>query len=308
MKNDKKTVLILLVAVLLVLCGIAGYKVFLFVKDKYHYLREHLDNIEKLVDYESERNYRHYDFDYSWAEENVLVAHAMGAYDGDTYTNSLQAFKYNYDLGYRVFEVDFDLSSDHYLICSHDEEYWRQISQSDDSIEYSLENFKSRPICGDVNTLDGKDIIDLLNEYPDIYIITDTKYSDEFRTKLQFTQLLNYAKEKDLTVMDRIIPQIYSRQMFDFVMEIYEFKSMIYTLYQDPDWETDMMALFCSKTGIGFITMGQNFLDRNRIDIWKRFGIKTAVHTVDEKEKAREFLKTGVTMVYSNLLMPDDFR
>lgn len=308
MKNGKKTIFTVLAVILLAIGCIAGYKGFHFAKEKYHYLREHLDYVEDLVSYEYERNYRHYDFDYSWAEDNTLVAHAMGAYDGDAYTNSIQAFQYNYDLGYRVFEVDLDLSLDHYLICSHDEKYWRQISQSDEDVEYSLENFKARPINGDLNTLDGKDLVELLHEYPDIYVITDNKYTDEFRIKLQFTQLLNYAKEIDLSVMNRIIPQIYSHRMLDYVMEIYDFKSVIYTLYQDNEWETETMALFCSKTGVGFITMGQNFLNQNRIDIWNRFGIKTAVHTIDDPDNAKKILNMGVTMIYSNRLKPEDFK
>jgi hypothetical protein len=35
-----------------------------------------------------------------------FVAHAFGAVDGHTYTNSLEAFQRNYARGFRVFEVD----------------------------------------------------------------------------------------------------------------------------------------------------------------------------------------------------------
>ena len=302
MKNKKKNIAIIAVIVLL-LAGLAyaGYRAFLMAKEKYIYIIDHLDRIEE--------NGRHYDFDYSWAEENVLVAHAMGAYEGNTYTNALQAFEYNYDLGYRVFEVDFDLSTDYYLICSHREKNWREISQSGDDIEYSLENFKSIPVCGNMDTLDGKDIIELMVAYPDIYIITDNKYTDEYRIRLQFTQLVSYAMEiSHPEVLDRVIPQIYHEKMLGYVMDIYPFKSVIYTVYKDPDWQTDTLAVFFSRTGVGFITMWAENATQERIDIWNKFGIRTAAHTVNEPEEARELLDRGVNMLYTDYLLPEDFK
>ena len=50
--------------------------------------------------------------DYSWAENTHLIAHAMGAIDGYDYTNSLEAFQFNYAKGFTVFEVDLSLSAE----------------------------------------------------------------------------------------------------------------------------------------------------------------------------------------------------
>ncbi|MBR4461697.1 MAG: hypothetical protein IKS51_03855 [Erysipelotrichaceae bacterium] len=321
MKNKKKT-RIIVAALLLAVCAFAGYFVLAFAKEKYHFIRDHLndisetvskmeediDKIEEEVSFVSDEQFIHYDFDYSWTENNVLVAHAMGGYEGQIYTNSLQAFEYNYDLGYRVFEVDFDLSTDYYLICCHDEDRWREFSESGDDIEYDLEHFKSRPICGDMSTLDGKDIIDLLIEYPDIYIITDNKYKDEYRVRMQFLQLLRYAEESGHPeVLDRVIPQIYHEKMLNYLMDLYDFKSMIYTIYKDPDWQTDTLAVFCSKTGIGFVTMWGKYATKERLDAWDKFGIMTATHTIDDREEAQGMLDLGVTMIYTNSLLPEDF-
>ncbi|MBO4919968.1 MAG: hypothetical protein J5365_07425 [Erysipelotrichaceae bacterium] len=300
MKNKKKFILIIAAVVLLLAgCLYAAYRVYDIAKEKYHSFVERLDALE----------YGHYDFDYSWTENNVLVAHALGGYEGHTYTNSLQAFEYNYGLGYRVFEVDFDLSSDYYLICCHDEDYWRENSGSGEEIAYSLENFKSLPICGNLNTLDGKDIIDLMIAYPDIYVITDNKYKDEYRVRMQFTQLVKYAKESGHPeVLDRVIPQIYHEKMLEYIMDLYDFKSVIYTIYKDPDWQTDTLAVYCSRTGIGFVTMWARYAEQDRIDAWERFGIRTAAHTVDDPEEAKALLQQGVTMIYTNTLLPEDFK
>ncbi len=50
----------------------------------------------------------------------VLVAHAGGGIDGQTYTNSLEAMDLSYSLGHRVIEVDFCWSSDGRLVLMHE--------------------------------------------------------------------------------------------------------------------------------------------------------------------------------------------
>jgi len=44
----------------------------------------------------------------------IIIAHAAGAVNGRTYTNSLEAFEYNYAKGHRFFEVDFSWTSDRF--------------------------------------------------------------------------------------------------------------------------------------------------------------------------------------------------
>lgn len=57
-------------------------------------------------------------FSYNWTKYKY-VAHALGGVGGKTYTNSPQALEHNYNKGFRVFEVDLDLSSDDELIAWH---------------------------------------------------------------------------------------------------------------------------------------------------------------------------------------------
>jgi glycerophosphoryl diester phosphodiesterase len=48
------------------------------------------------------------------------VAHAGGAYGGKVYTNSIESLQSSYDRGYRIIEVDINLSSDNELVLIHD--------------------------------------------------------------------------------------------------------------------------------------------------------------------------------------------
>ena len=225
MKN-KKTIIIAIIVLFLLISGFACYKALKFVMDKYHYLRDKVTEIDNVVT----KNIRHYDFDNDWVYDYDYVAHAFGGKGTKTYTNSLEAFKYNYELGHRVFEVDFDLTTDGVTVCSHDEDYWRYITGNENNdVEYSHENFKNTPLFTDYTPLDYKDVIDLMTEYPDIYIITDTKYADELSVYKQFGQLCEYAKTVDENVLDRLVPQIYKEDMLDYVMNVHDFKSLIFT-------------------------------------------------------------------------------
>ena len=208
--------LLILSTILLLLCGaLVGYKTLCFATDKYHYLRNMLDVINNNTN-----NITKHEFDYSWMNGNVLVAHAFGAKGLKTYTNALEAFEYNYALGHRIFEVDFDLTLDKKTICSRDEEYWRYIINNEQTdVGYTYDNFKKTPLFTDYTPLDFMDIVNLLKKYQDIYIITDTKYSDEMSVYQQFTQLVDYAKEVNPLLLDRLILQIYIKEMLNYVNE-----------------------------------------------------------------------------------------
>ena len=58
MKIGNRTLrpIVVVIAVALLISALLGYKVISFAKEKYHYLREHIDNIEELVYYDYKRN------------------------------------------------------------------------------------------------------------------------------------------------------------------------------------------------------------------------------------------------------------
>ena len=304
MKN-KKILLLLLGFLLLVVGGFVGYKALVFAMNKYHYLREKLETIESYI----EDNPIDYDFSYECLDNNVLIAHAFGGKGTKTYTNALEAFLYNYELGHRVFEVDFDVTEDNVTICSHDEKHWRYITNNEESdARYNYETFKNTPLFTDYTPMDYMDVVNLLNDYPDIIIVTDTKYFDELHVYQQFTQIVDYAKKVNPEVLDRIVPQIYTKQMLTYVQNVYDFKSLIFTLYR-INWEADDIATFCIKNGIGFITVSSSRIedDMDAIDLWKSMNIRVAVHTINDMSEAEMFLDRGVDMIYTDFLEPASF-
>ena len=250
-----------------------------------------------------------YSFDYSWVNsEGVtpLIAHALGGINGKVYTNSLEAFEANYALGHRVFEVDFDLTDDaYYLIASHDQQTWRETAGAPQDAPYTRENFLHPDFESGYTLLDYRDIVDLMSEYPDIYNVTDTKYTDRESVLLQFSQLVRYALLTHPEVLDRVVPQIYHESMLDWVMTVYPFKSVVFTLYA-TQWTPDSVYDFCERSGVRFVTMWSNIPSPELLESWERLGIITAAHTINDVDEAIRLLDTGVDMLYTDFLIPSD--
>ena len=229
--------------------------------------------------------------------DQKMVMHTMGEIDGYTYTNSLEAFLDNYNKGARFFEVDFDFLDGH-LICCHDYKVWKTFVP--EGLEYNYENFKNTTLTkNEYHTLDIDDLSELLDEYDDIYIITDTKYRDEETVTNQFKEIYNKCKGN----IDRIIPQIYTKEMHKFVTKIYSFSSMIFTLYFLKNWDASDIAEFMNKNNIPIVTMWDYLCTKEVCNIFKEKDITICAHTVNDINKANELFENGCDIVYSDSII-----
>lgn len=325
MRSKKRTIAVCTVCVLVLLLGMFAAKIML---NKFNSIFGRLDAMEQdlgsRMDLTSGELYRvwerteglwyavaktqAYDFDYSWVETvPPLVAHAFGGIDGYTYTNSREAFLHNYELGQRVFEVDLDLTRpENTVVASHDEGSWRIYTGADETMEYNYENFMSTPVEGKYTALDYRGVIDLMAEYPDVYFITDSKYQDRATVFLEFSQLVRYAEETDPTVLERLVPQIYHEDMLQWVMDVYPFKSIVYTLYASAR-TPEQIYDFCESTGVRMVTH-RDELSRETIDMWSELGIIISVHTINDTARAEELMAQGVDLLYTDTLLPTDIK
>lgn len=245
-----------------------------------------------------------YNFDYSWADEHPYVAHALGGILGDAYTNSYEAFLLNYQLGQRVFEVDLYLTEDDAVVAIHDDDYWHANTNAAQNVDFTLNNTHSYLIQNKYHALDYQQIIDLMVKYPDFYLITDTKYTDQVNSNHQFTKIVEYAKSVDESVLDRFIIQIYHQEMLDWVMAIYPWKSVIYTLYADQTWTPENVVTFSQESGVKMITMWSSLVSTEILDLWLPQGINIAAHTINDYGVAMDLFERGVAVVYTDFLIP----
>lgn len=253
--------------------------------------------------------------DFNKAERNDLwggattIGHSFGEIDGDTYTGSLEAFLENYQKGQRVFEVDFSLTSDEKMVLCHDWDMKIQMGVSSVNIP-TQEEFLSIPILNKYTPLSLEDLYDLMKEYPDIWIVTDTKDLSPETIEKQFTIIRNTALDMNMPEMlDRLVVQLYAEEMYQVVKNVYPFKSYIFTMYQR--WYGDIddfkyICRWCADNGINKIAMGPSFVTEEIVCIAQRYDLEVYVIGENEIENAKSFLESGISGIYTDEIEPSD--
>lgn len=237
-----------------------------------------------------------------------LIIHAMGRINGISYTNSLEAFEAHYANGQRYFETDFSVTADDQLVARHD---WRGGWQEgiDNDHVPTEEIFLSTPLFDCFTPLSLKDIIILMQQHEDVYIITDTKDGDPALARKDISILVETAREMNaMDVLDRFVVQFYNMEMYEAIKDIYDFPNYIFTLYAlfevwngEEDGFTDYCR-FCVANGVRTITMWDYLYAGNPklSQIADQYGIAVYVHTVNDWETAEEMFSLGVYGIYTD--------
>ncbi len=240
---------------------------------------------------------------------DILIGHAGGNIEDNPYTNSKDAVVYNYGRGIRTFEIDFSYTSDGYLVCKHDWGYNIQDFPNNDPVDKAT--FVASPIMGKYEAMSIDDLFAVMKEYPDIYIVTDTKDYEKELIEKEFNSLVRSAKEDDaLQLLDRLIIQIYDEDMYYTLSDIYPFSNYIYTLYQFWDGTPDVFescARFCYDNKIHGITCWNYFVTPKIVNIAEKYGIDLYAHTENDIKEADRLLSMGVRGLYTDSLDPKDF-
>lgn len=248
-----------------------------------------------------------YNFDYSWTDSSPYIAHALGGIFGSNYSNSYEGFLLNYELGQRLFEADFNLTEDGDVVLLHTEEEWKNRLTSNNR-PLTTENFLSALYDNKFHTMDYRTLIDLMISHPDVYLITDSKYLDQANITKEFTQIVAYAKEKDPSVLNRFVIQIYYPEMLNYIMEVYPWKSVIYTLYQNPDWTPESVANFAKESGVKVITIHYSLITPEIAKLWNDADLTVAAFTVNDLSAVNQLRQDyNVKLFYTDYLLPYTF-
>lgn len=236
---------------------------------------------------------------------SVTIAHAFGGIDSLDYTNSLEAFNLNYRKGHRTFEVDLTETSDSQLVCLHD---WKRLGARGKMTEGA---FLGEKFAGEYTTLSLKNLLELMGEHRDVWIVTDTKRKAPKEAERDFGILLSTAQELGAEeALQRFVVQFYNEEMFKAVEKVYPFGNYIFTLYRLWHGQADAFekyAAFCEENDIPVITMWAYLATEEILEIAKAHGVEVYVHTVNDLEEAKSLQARGVKGFYTDFLSPKDF-
>lgn len=244
---------------------------------------------------------------------NRTVSHGLGSINGELITNSYEAFITNYAQGHRVFEIDLLFTEDDVLIARHDWEKYLIAKLGLDEVipadrqgsALSYDEFKQHKMLGKYEPLAWSDVLELMVQYPDIYIITDTKQIEPDEFNHMFERIIHTAQAIDPTLLDRIVPQIYNEPMLAPLREMYDFPSIIYTLYTIYDTDEQVIE-FVRANGIDVVTVSNTRITKNLVTSLNKLGVPTYVHTIDDEEEIKKFKKMGVYGFYTNSLTEEE--
>jgi len=228
-----------------------------------------------------------------WTECHAPVAHALGAIDGTTYTNSLEAFAANYARGFRVFEVDLARTRDGSIVALHE---WRNIWPT----VPSLAEFKARKIAGRYTPATLIDVLTILQSHPDVYLVVDFK--GEIPDLLP--DVVAAARAMDPELPMRVIPQVSTEAEAEAAGELYRFPSEILTLYRTRASDAEVVAL-AARTGIQVVTMSTSRFNEALVRRLDSLGVRVYVHTVNDRDSETDLRAKGVWGIYTDTLGPE---
>ncbi|MCR4727495.1 MAG: sulfatase-like hydrolase/transferase [Lachnospiraceae bacterium] len=240
-----------------------------------------------------------------WNERKVIT-HALGiTSDNVESTNSLDAFLNTYKKGQRVFEADVAIASDGVPVLRHDWEL--DLGQADifgrteGKINVpTAEKYVNTPILGKYKALTLLDWFKIMDEYPDVWFVSDTKFTTE--VKEQFEIIVKTAIDNGYeSVLDRMIVQVYYPEMVEKVDAVYRFKNYILTVYylgEVPDKE--ILSNLFKNDRVKALTMPLDRWESCREELMgSDFAIY--VHTVDDFNEAAHYLKDGIGIYSDNI-------
>ncbi|WP_312047906.1 glycerophosphodiester phosphodiesterase family protein [Anaerotignum sp.] len=248
-----------------------------------------------------------------WQDGNPLVAHALGESRGKIETNAKEAFLESWGSGFRAMEVDFTYTSDGVLVARHDFEadgsYYRLEQDAKSPLVMDRNTFQTSKICFDQTPLTAVDVLSLMVEYPDVYLITDTKDTDKATVEKQFKDLKQIAEAMEQPqILNRIIPQIYNEEMYDWVKDIYPFQEWIYTLYLNYYPDYPKIAEFCEAKGIGTVTIENARVTKDVVDTLHAKEIKVYAHTINRYKQFQDLLALGIDGIYTDRIKPYELK
>jgi len=230
--------------------------------------------------------------DWLGADTNLIAA-ALGGWDGLTNTNSREAFLHNYEQGFRAFVFGTQFSADGILfgICAAMRTPLFTFWQEQELAPYTLMPFE--------------EIVELMLEYDDWYLITDTKYHNNMQAlQSSFEYMLDAVNNADPNLLNRIIVQVYNQRMYYFMISNFPFSAYIYNIYASADSNEEVLE-FVEKAGMAVVAMPITRATPEFLEALNGLGVASLVHSTNYLREIRNLFEMGVIGVYTHFAIPN---
>ena len=229
-----------------------------------------------------------------------VIAHAGGDVRSYNTTNSLEAVQQAVSAGHTLIELDMLITADEKIVMVHD-------FGSSWTVEHLGVKFKERPteeeylsnrIHGIFTPMSFDMLTEILDEHPDVRIVTDCKENS--------LELLSLISRKYPDYIGNIAPQIYDYYQYEQVKR-FGYKDIIFTLYTMGYMDYDRLLSFVRDNDIFAVTVGVGYLYEDAAYRLAKDGVRVYMHPLNDFEEANMLMEKGIYGVYSSTLAPDEF-
>jgi glycerophosphoryl diester phosphodiesterase len=221
-----------------------------------------------------------------------LIAHAGGAFQQNTYTNSLEALESNKPY-FDLFEMDLIFTSDNELACLHDwGKTFERLFDRKVASPLKLDEFRSLTAGLEITPCDLSSLMGWLSENPSKYIVTDIKGRN--------IEALEQIADRYPELMDQIIPQVYQWGEYALATEL-GYDKIILTLYVLRNLSVPRLLQDVSENDYFAVTFPKS-MGNELGELLASRGVRTYVHTVNIMQEANALKEKGVWGVYTDFL------
>lgn len=225
--------------------------------------------------------------DYEWMKL-MCYAHGMGMIDGICITNSLEAFKYNYQRGYRIFECDMMfLENGEVILCHSGDPIENVIQCEGDKLVKRIKNdvnyigknrgpisyvqLSKEKIFGRYTPMRFVDLLKLLrHDYPEAKIIPDVSHAGGCA---KLARLMDLIEDYDPSLFSKFIFEVNvdEAEYIDYIKERARNSSIMFVhdhrQYIEKRYTDIELVEMCTKAHINLLMVGIPRISQHLIDV-----------------------------------------
>ena len=212
-----------------------------------------------------------------------------------------------------MFELDVTEASDGVWVCRHGWTAPRGQWKKNEKRVLTSEEFLAAPLWGKYTPMTLEDFFVLLKDYPDAYVLLDSKKYQERdyeNSERDFSAFVEIARKAGCeNVLGRIIPEIYNEEMYEGASAVYQFPAYIYSIVEEPSLEELRdIALFCGENNIQAADVSEEYWSEEVQAIFDEQKVSLYAYTVNDPARAEELLLSGAAGGCSDSLLATDLR
>lgn len=214
-----------------------------------------------------------------------------GGIDGLTYLNCQEALNYYIEQGYTYIEIDFEYTSDGYVVCSRN---FSNLEGFDNNNRPTLSEFESSLLSGKYKTMTFEWLIDRISETSNIIIIFDTK--EDNPTDL-LCDMVEICELKNFDIFSRFIIQVYSIENYNEIKSKDLNFTFWFTNYKACYSPYEIYKYFYDKEDVETIVI--------KYTLWFQYSTcpllknkNLAIHTVNGEDTINYYSSRGVNYIF----------